>query len=153
VIVNQWDRKNQMVATLGKKIKDIFTALSTVGLLASCAPMATYETGEDPGPAGIQNATTPSEHKALAKYHDDRAKDLWVKAKEQKQLLEHYEEKSYLYGKRAQDLQAHTWALIRNYELAAAANIKEAVTHRRIASELEKDNNSAARPQKVNALQ
>ncbi|SCY58559.1 hypothetical protein [Nitrosospira sp. Nsp13] len=142
-----------MVVTLGRKVKNIFTALSTVGLLASCAPMATYETGEDPaGATGIQNTATPSEHKTLAKYHDDRADDLWVKAKEQKQLLEHYEEKSYLYGKRAQDLQAHTSALIRNYERAATANIKEAAAHRRIASELEKNNSSAARPQKVNVI-
>ncbi|KIO49087.1 hypothetical protein [Nitrosospira sp. NpAV] len=130
-----------MVVTLGRKAKDIVTALSTIGLLASCAPMATYETGEGPtGLAGIQNATTPSEHKTLAKYHEDKADDLWIKAKEQKQLLEHYEEKSYLYGKRAQDLQAHTWALIRNYERAAMASIKEAATHRQVASELEKDN-------------
>ena len=141
-----------MATTLGKKTKDIFTALSLFGLLAACALMTTNVKGENlAGQAAIQSATTPSEseHMILAKSHEDKAKALWVKAKEQKQLLEHYEEKSYLYGKRAQDLQARTWALIRNYELAATANVKEAVAHRRIASELERNSNSASRSQKT----
>ena len=38
------------------------------------------------------------------------------KAEEQKKLLEHYEEKSYLYGRQAQDLESHTSALVRKYE-------------------------------------
>lgn len=142
-----------MVATLGKKVKVIFTVLPALGLLASCSSMRTYETkGQPVSQAVIQNTTTPNDHKTLAKYHDDKAKDLWVKAKEQKQLLEHYEEKSYLYGKRAQDLQAQTWALIRNYELAATANEKEAIVHRKTALELEKDANFAPHPQKVNLI-
>ena len=113
-----------MTTTLRKKTRDIFTALFLLGLSAACALMTTNVRGENlAGQATIQSATTSSEseHRLLAKSHEDKAAELWVKAKEQKQLLEHYEEKSYLYGKRAQDLQAHTWALIRNYELAATA--------------------------------
>ncbi len=142
-----------MVATLGKKVKVVFSVLAALGLLTSCSSMRAYETqGHTTRQAVTQNATTSSDHKTLAKYHDDKAKDLWVKAKEQKQLLEHYEEKSYLYGKRAQDLQARTWALIRNYELTATANEKEAVAHRKTASEIEKDTNFASHPQKVNLI-
>jgi hypothetical protein len=33
-----------------------------------------------------------------------------AKAEEQKKLLQHYEEKSYLYGREAQDLISHTGA-------------------------------------------
>lgn len=142
-----------MVTALGKKVKVVFAILSALSLLASCSPMGTFKTEESPVSQGaVRNVTTPSGHKTLAKYHDDKAKDLWAKAKVQKQLLEHYEGKSYLYGKRAQDLQAQTWALIRNYELAATANEKEAVAHRKTASELEKDSNFASHPQKVNVI-
>jgi hypothetical protein len=66
--------------------------------------------------------------------------NLSIKAKEQEQLLEHYEEKSYLYGKRAQDLQAHTWALMRKYRRASMENLTKAADHRRIGSDPEKNN-------------
>jgi hypothetical protein len=57
-----------------------------------------------------------------------------AKSDEQKRLLEHYEDKSYLYGKRAQDLQSHTSALIRKYEQAARSNMREAMAHRRMVA-------------------
>ena len=141
-----------MATTLGKKTGDIVTALSMFGLLAACALMTTNVKGENlAGQAAIQSATTSSEseHTILAKSHEDKANALWVKAREQKQLLEHYEEKSYLYGKHAQDLQARTWALIRNYEQAVTANVEKAAAHRRIASELEKNGNPVSRLQKI----
>ena len=141
-----------MATILGKKTKDTFMALSLFGLLAACALMTTNVKGENlAGQAAIPSATTSSEseHMILAKSHEDTAKALWVKATEQKQLLEHYEEKSYLYGKRAQDLQARTWALIRNYEQAVTANVEKAAAHRRIASELEKNGNPVSHSQKI----
>ena len=58
-----------------------------------------------------------------------------VKAEEEKKLLEHYEEKSYLYGRRAQDLKAHTAALVRKYTKSAEENMKQAVLHRKMARE------------------
>lgn len=146
---------------------NIFTVLSLVGLLTSCAPMRTYATMDAPGShVVVQNFTEGGDHKKLAKYHEDMAKNLWLKASEKKQLLEHYEDKSYLYGKRAQDLKSHTSALVRNYELAATANLKEAIAHyeqaavadlknadhhRRSASGAAKDSNSASNPPKINA--
>jgi hypothetical protein len=121
-------------------VRDIFVALFLPGLIASCAPNAYGEAA---------NQATPSEyHIAKAKYYEEMAKNLRIKAKEQEQLLEHYEDKSYLYGKRAQDLQAHTWALIRKYERASMKSLNKAADHRRISSELEKNNNFTPRQQK-----
>src|SRR5215469_113526 len=91
------DRVNTKIASA----RDIFMALFLPGLIASCAPSAF---GEGTG------KSIPSEyHIARAKYYEDVATNLSLKAKEQAELLDHYEEKSYLYGKRAQDLQAHKW--------------------------------------------
>jgi hypothetical protein len=150
-----------------KRVTYIFTVLSLVGLLTSCAPMRTYVTVNEPGThIMIQDSTTESDHKKLAKYHEDMAKNLWLKASEKKQLLEHYEDKSYLYGKRAQDLKSHTWSLVRNYQQAATANLREAIAHyeqaaiedlknadyhRRAASGSAKTGNSASNPLKINA--
>ena len=67
-----------------------------------------------------------------------------AKAQEQNELLKHYEDKSYLYGRRAQDLQAHTDALIRHYEKGVKMNIKEAALHRQIASRPEEGNYAAS---------
>ena len=75
-----------------------------------------------------------------------------AKVQEQKELLEHYENKSYLYGRRAQDLQAHTDALIRNYEKTIKANIKEAASHRQMALQLEESNYAASNAQRVTAV-
>ncbi len=58
-----------------------------------------------------------------------------LKVKEHKDLLKHYEAKSYLYGKRAQDLEAHCRGLIRYYEQAVEANLSMADSHRKIAAE------------------
>ena len=70
-------------------------------------------------------------HEAVAKHYEDVARELQVKIQEQKQLLEHYESKSYMYGRQAQDLQSHADALVRKYEVEAHANLKEATLHRR----------------------
>ena len=75
-------------------------------------------------------------HEAVAKHHEDIARDLQAKIQEQKQLLEHYESKSYMYGRRAQDLQAHADALIRKYEASALTNLKQAALHRQLALKL-----------------
>ncbi len=56
-----------------------------------------------------------------------------TKMQEQQQLLEHYQDKSYLYGRQAQDLQAHTDALVRKYEQAVKTNVKEAQLHHQMA--------------------
>ena len=62
-----------------------------------------------------------------------------AKLEEQKELLAHYEDKSYLYGRQAQDLQSHTEALVRDYEETVSADIREASLHRQMASKLEEN--------------
>jgi hypothetical protein len=57
-------------------------------------------------------------------------------AGEQQKLLNHYQEKSYLYGRQAQDRQSHTWALMVKYEQAAKTSLSKAALHRQIAAEL-----------------
>src|SRR5688500_7742047 len=101
------------------KTKSIFATLSLLGLLTSLSPSA-VATAENPDiQAAARQAVTPKDHEAVAKYYESAARDLQAKVQEQKQLLEHYEDKSYLYGRQAQDLQSHTAALIRESEHAA----------------------------------
>src|SRR3982751_4215162 len=89
------DRVNKQILLA----RDIFMALFLPGLIASCAPNAFGE--------GTSKSNPSEYHITRAKYYEELATNLSIKAKEQEQLLEHYEERSYLYGKRAQDLQAH----------------------------------------------
>ena len=79
-------------------------------------------------------------HEAVAKRYEDIAKELQAKIDEQKRLLAHYEDKSYIYGRQAQDLQAHADALVRKYEAAAKTNLKEAALHRQMALKLKENN-------------
>ena len=135
---------------------NILAALSMVGLLASLSPsVAAAEPADTPEiRAAVQNAATPGDHEAVAKHYEDAAAQMQAKVNEKKELLEHYEDKSYLYGRQAQDLQAHTEALIRHYGRTARANMKEAALHRQMASKL-KENHAAPDTvlSAVNALQ
>ena len=123
------------------KFGKVFAALSMVGLLASPNLSATAaQPVETPQiRAAAQKAVTRSDHEAVAKFYEDAARQMQAKAKEQKELLEHYENKSYLYGRQAQDLQSHTYAQVRDYEQAVEVNIREASLHRQMASKLEEN--------------
>jgi hypothetical protein len=117
-------------------------AISMIGLLASLSAPATSADNSADTPeirAAVQNATTQSDHEAIAKYYEDAASQMQAKVKEQKELLEQYQNKSYLYGRRAQDLQSHTEALIRDYERTIAADMQEAALHRQMASKLDEN--------------
>ena len=92
--------------------------------------------------AAVQKAATRSDHEAVAEYYENAAMQMQAKVKEEKELLEQYKNKSYLYGRQAQDLQSHTEALIRRHEQTIAADMKEAALHRQMASKL--DENHAA---------
>ncbi len=106
--------------------------LTTLGLLASCAQMK-------PQPMDMsqaaQKARSGPDHNALAKRYEDATKELQAKVQEHKKQLEEYESHSYLYGKQAQNLQAHCQGLIRFYEQAAEANMSMAKSHRQLADE------------------
>lgn len=134
------------------KTKNIIATLSLFGLFAVLSPSVTAMGDHFHVLAAARNAITQSDHEAVAKYYDDEAARMKAKAQEQKELLEHYEDKSYLYGRRAQDLQAHTDALIRHYEKGVKMNIKEAALHRWMASQLEEDNYAASGAQRVIAV-
>ena len=129
------------------KLGKVFAALSIVGLLASLSPSAFAAQSDDASEtsetsairAAAQNATTRSDHEAVAKYYEDAATQIQAKVEEQKQLLEHYEDKSYLYGRQAQDLQSRTTALVRHYEKTVKTHIQEAALHRQMASKLEEN--------------
>ena len=78
----------------------IVAAISMIGLLASLGVPATaadiFEIR-----AAAQNATTRSDHEAIAKYYEAADTQMKAKVKEQKALLEQYQNKSYLYGRHA----------------------------------------------------
>lgn len=128
----------------------LFAALSMIGFLAavSSSVMAT----ENPAIlAAAQKAVTSNDHIAVAKSLEDEAKQLQAKIQEQKVLLEQYENKSYLYGRQAQDLQSHTSALVREYEQIVNDDIQEAAAHRQMASKLD-ENHAASGIQTLSAV-
>ncbi|MDP3609353.1 MAG: hypothetical protein Q8R74_09810 [Methylophilus sp.] len=103
------------------------------GLLASCAQMDSHPMDVT---QAVQSAKTRPEHSALAEHYEDAAKEMQNKVQEHKSQLEEYENHSYNYGKRAQDLQAHCRGLIYSYKQAAEANRRMAEIHRQLATEI-----------------
>ena len=119
-----------------------------IGSLISVSPFAVATENLDIRTAA-QNAVTRSDHEAVAKSYEDEARQMQAKVTEQQELFERYENKSYLYGRQAQDLQSHTSALIRNYEQAVKKDMKEAAAHRQIASKLEQNHAASNSQQRI----
>lgn len=118
------------------KTKPFFAVLFAVSLLTACAQMSSHEAGRNANIVKAeQDARTAGEHAALAKHFEEAAKEMQLKANEQKKLLKRYEEKHYLYDRQPHELEAHTQALILKYEQAAKACEEAAVSHRKMASE------------------
>jgi predicted small lipoprotein YifL len=122
------------------KLGKFVSVLSMLGLLASCAQMGPLEAENANTHKAAETATTYADHNRLEKQYQNIVKESLVKAEEQKKLLEHYEEKSYLYGRRAQDLRSHTEALLHRYQQTAEESVKQASFHQKMASEIEKRN-------------
>ena len=116
-------------------------ALSMAGLLASLSPTAAAVEPLDTPEirTAVENATTQSDHEAVAKYYEEAAAGLQAEIVDKEALLEHYENKAYLYGRRAQDLQSHTHALIREHGKTVKAARQAAAVHRRLAAKLNED--------------
>lgn len=93
----------------------------------------------------VENARTRDDHETLTVHFETLAGEMRRKAEEQRKLLQHYEEKSYLYGRQAQDRQSHTWALMLKYEKAVKTSQINAASHRKIAAELERNNYGSGR--------
>lgn len=131
----------KIVFVLGLVIAGPFPTVTAAGLgtlQASTRVLLAQNSRESISPKQFE-AEFSKNHDAVAKYYEDSAAEMRAKVQEQKQLLEQYEDKSYLYGKTAQDLQAHTTALIRKYEQAAEADTKKADTHRQIAARIKEN--------------
>ncbi|KIO48471.1 hypothetical protein SQ11_12145 [Nitrosospira sp. NpAV] len=135
------------------KTKNIFATLSMIGFLAAASSVATAtEPVNTPEiRAAAQKAITRDEHEAVARFYENAAAQLQVKMKEQQELLEQYENKSYLYGRRAQDLQSHAHAQVRVYAQAVEINIKEARLHHQMALKAD-ENHAASSQQKLSAV-
>ena len=119
-----------------RRARGVFTLLFLVGLLGACAPMSKNVIKEEINHTAVQNATTLSDHYALAKRFEDAANEMRAKAEEQKALLQQYENGN-LYGWQSHNLKSNALALIRKYEQAAQSKIREAASHRQMARKLE----------------
>lgn len=131
---------------------NILAALSMIGVLASVSfPVVAAQPIDTPEiRAAAQSAATRDEHESIAKYYENTAAQMQAKVTEQKELLDQYENKSYLYGRQAQDLQSHTSALIRDYEKSVKASEKLATLHRQMAARL--NQNHAANSHSASGL-
>lgn len=114
----------------------LLLSLFISGMLTACTSINSREA--DRSETIIQaerDARTPAEHTELAKHFEESAKELQLKANEQKKLLLRYKSKHYLYDRAPHDLEAHTQALILKYEQAARTCMAAAASHRKMASE------------------
>ena len=129
-------------------LTSILAALSVMGASALLSPaaMAVQPIDTPEIRTAAQNAASPREHEAVAKHYENAAAEVQAKLKEQKELLEQYQNKSYLYGKHAQDLQSHTEALVRDYEETLAETMEEASAHRRMALKQQEKHTFDAQP-------
>ncbi len=120
------------------KFGNVFAALSIIGVLVTASSLVVAAQPIDTPEirAAAQNAATRDDHDAIAKHYESTAAKMRAKVAEQKELLEQYENKSYLYGRQAQDLQSHTSALIRDYKKSTEASTKVALLHRQMAARL-----------------
>lgn len=125
------------------KLGKFISVVSILGLLASCAQMSPLEAENANIRKAAEKAASYDDHNRLEKQYQHIAKESLAKAEEQKQQLQHYEEKSYLYGRQALDLKSHTEALLHRYQKTAEDSIKQASYHSQMASEIEKRNYAA----------
>jgi hypothetical protein len=123
-----------------KKTGKVCAVLAIFGLLPSCAQMSPLEAQFADTRKAAEGARTYAGHISLAEQYESMEKKLLLEAEEKKKQLQHYEEKSYLYGRHAQDRQSHAWASLRKYQQEAKEAIKQASFHRKMASRLAKGN-------------
>jgi hypothetical protein len=135
---------------MNAKIGKLIAVVSMFGLLAGCAQTGALEANNAELNQAAQSARTYADHDRLAKQYKNNARQLLVKAEEQKKLLSQYQEKSYMYGRQAQDLQSHTVALLHKYERAVENNIQQAAYHQKMAAELAKGDYAAERSEREN---
>jgi hypothetical protein len=118
------------------EIRKFLVLVSTLGLLVVGAQSGAVEVENDDTRVSARNTKTSSDHDSIARKYENKARELLVKAEERKRLLQHYEDKSYLYGRGGQDFQSQAIALEREYKQAAEKATNLAAFHYKIASEL-----------------
>jgi hypothetical protein len=118
------------------KTERLVAVLSAVSLLASCAETSALEKKNANSHVASENAKGPADHDRLARQYENTAKRLLTKVEEQRKLLKHYEEKSYLYGRQAQDNKSHPEALLNKYQHDAEETLKQAAFHHKMATQL-----------------
>lgn len=107
--------------------------------------MSPYQAVDSPAlQKAVKDARTYSDHAALTDRFERLAREMRIKAEEQKKLLQHYQERSYLYGRRAQDRQSRTWALMHRYEQAVKKSLRKAASHRQMAAKLKREDHAAS---------
>ncbi|WP_083340313.1 hypothetical protein [Nitrosomonas communis] len=107
-------------------------------LLSGCAqisPIAKTRNNED---SAELHSIDPNNHNAVAKHYEDMANEMKLKLRTKKKLLAEYEEYSYYYGRKGQNLQSHTTANIRYLENSIKENMKQAAIHRKMALDEQK---------------
>lgn len=119
-------------------IRKFLVVVSTLGLLIAGAAGHAAEVENDDTSVPVQNTRTSADHDNIARRYENKAKELMVKAEERKKLLQHYEDKSYLYGRGGQDFQAQAIALERKYKLASEKVNSLAAFHHKMAAEVAK---------------
>ncbi|SFK50586.1 hypothetical protein SAMN05216302_10084 [Nitrosomonas aestuarii] len=112
-----------------------FLAFSMIVFLAACAPM-TKLTSVQEGEIkfATQNSKKDLNHTVLARNHEKLAKEMRVKAQEQKEILKNKPSTSYL-GRNGQRIKKRVARRIYNYEKAVEVNLAKAAHHKRIAQE------------------
>ena len=128
------------------EIRNFVAAVATLSLLASCAQTDFLKGQSGNTSATSQNTGVLGDHDIIARRYENTAKELLVKAAEREQMLQHYEDKSYLYGRRGQDFQAQAIALARKYNLDAKKASAHAAFHRRMSELAKRDNATAGEP-------
>ena len=112
------------------EIRNFVSAVATLGLLASCAQTDFLKGQRDDTSLASQNTGVLGDHGIIASRYENTAKELLVKAAEREKMLQHYEDKSYLYGRHGHDSQADAIALVQKYKLEAEKATKSAFHHR-----------------------
>jgi hypothetical protein len=115
------------------KTRKFVAAATMLGLFASCAQAGPREDNELS--MNTINTLTSGEHDRIARRYENAARELFVKVEKHKKLLQHYEDKSYLYGRHGQEFQSHTEAVLRKYKLAGEKAASQAAFHSERAAE------------------
>jgi hypothetical protein len=127
------------------EIRKFVIVVSTLGLLVVVAQGRAVEVENDTR-VSAQNTKTSGDHDSIVRKYENKAKELLVKAEEHKKLLQHYKDKSYLYGRNGQDSQSQAIASERKYKLASEKATSLATLHYKMASDVVK-RDYAAPPQ------